>query len=223
MDLRHDDTAIWPPRPSEGSQRVGGPSPSARAAEPRVGRSIALFLLLSGFWILLSGRLNLQYMIFMVVAVGIVLALNPTRPFSGADPSRGRGWSGVLGSGIHLLRYLVWLVWNVMKANIDVAYRILHPSLPIKPRLLVFRTELQDEVARVVVANSITLTPGTVTIDLIDGSYLVHALHPDTAGAVVSGELQNIVGRIFGEGPEPAPTVEWSPTIKRASNEETVT
>ena len=176
----------------------------------RVGSTVALFVLLSLFWLLLSGRIGLQYAIFMVSTVGLVLYMNPERPFSHADPSRDRGLSGLLMGAVYLLRYLGWLLWNVVTANVDVARRILDPRLPIRPQLLVFRTQLQDDVARVLVANSITLTPGTVTIDLDGDSYLVHAIHPETADAATSGALQNVVGPIFGEAPELPPEVHWA-------------
>ncbi len=175
-----------------------------------MGRTVALFLILAGFWLLLSGRIGLQYFLFLVSTVGLVLWMNPERPFAKSDPSRDRGISGFLSGAGYLVRYLGWLFWNVITANVDVARRILSPRMPIRPQLMVFRTGLQDDVARVLVANSITLTPGTVTIDLDGDSYLVHALHPDTAGAVTSGALQNVVGPIFGEAPELPPETHWA-------------
>jgi multicomponent Na+:H+ antiporter subunit E len=175
-----------------------------------VGTTVALFVLLSLFWLLLSGRIGLQYAIFMLSTVGLVLYMNPERPFTRTDPSRERGLSGLLRGAAYLVRYLGWLIWNVATANVDVARRILDPRLPIRPQLFVFRTQLQDDVARVLVANSITLTPGTVTIDLDGDSYLVHAIHPETADAATSGALQNVVGPIFGEAPELPPEVHWA-------------
>jgi multicomponent Na+:H+ antiporter subunit E len=178
-----------------------------------LGRTVALAILLAVFWLLLSGRIGLQYFIFMACSVGLILWMNPERPFRVRGGSFGENLSSLFGSLVALLRYLGWLLWNVVTANIDVAYRILHPRLPIRPQLLVFQTELEHEVAQVLVANSITLTPGTVTIDLKDGEYLVHALHPETTGAVKGGGLQNMVGPIFGEGPEPPPEILWGHTL----------
>jgi multicomponent Na+:H+ antiporter subunit E len=168
---------------------------------------VALVVLLSAFWYMLSGRIGLQYLLFMVSSVGIVLWLNPERPFPGLDPTRGRGVSGFLRGIPHLFRYLAWLVWNVITANVEVARIILNPRLPIDPGLVTFDTRLKSPLARVVVANSITLTPGTVTVDLEDQSYLVHQLTPSSADAVASAALQNVVGAIFGEERDPAPEV----------------
>ncbi len=181
--------------------------------EPQIGRTVALAILLSVFWLLLSGRIGVQYFIFMVLTLGLVMWMNPERPFRSRAQGGAESFSELMRATRGLVRYLGWLVWNVFKANIDVAIRILSPSMPIEPKLLVFRTELENEVAQALVANSITLTPGTVTIDLKDGEYLVHALHPETATAVTTGELQNLVGPIFGEGPEPPPELLWGDSM----------
>lgn len=183
--------------------------PKGRRPPGRVARTVALFLILAGFWLLLSGRLGLQYFVFLILSVTLVLWLNPERPFRKADPSRGTGVWARLRAGGALAYYLVWLVWNVIKANVEVAYMILHPRLPIRPGLFRFRTTLQDDVARVLVANSITLTPGTVTIDLKDDEYLVHGIHPRSAGALAEANMQNLVARVFGEAPDPPPRILW--------------
>jgi multicomponent Na+:H+ antiporter subunit E len=174
------------------------------------GQTVALFLILSGFWMLLSGRMGIQYAIFLVTSVGIVLWLNPERPLPGLDPSRGAGISGLLRAGQYLLRFIVWLVWNVLKANLQVAAIILHPRLPVDPQFLVYRTTLKSDLAKVLVANSTTLTPGTITVDLKKDRFLVHALTPATASALTTAELQNVVGAIFGEDPDPVPEILWS-------------
>jgi multicomponent Na+:H+ antiporter subunit E len=199
----------------KGDDRSPPPGPgTARGPGSGVGRTVALFVLLGAFWLILSGRIGLQYFVFMTLSVGTVLWLNPERPFRGTDPSRGAGLRGRLRATWALVRYLVWLVWNVLKANVEVAAMILHPRLPIRPRLLRFRTTLKDDVARVLVANSITLTPGTVTVDLQDGEYLVHAIHPASTKAITEAELQNVVAPIFGEGADPPPAVRWSSTFR---------
>jgi multicomponent Na+:H+ antiporter subunit E len=177
-------------------------------------RTMALGILLAAFWFLLSGRWGVQYVLFMLATVITVLVLNPERPFGWRRPDgggglRGAGFRGRVRAIGYLFRYLVWLVWNVIKANVEVAKLILHPRLPIQPRLLTFRTTLDHPVAQVLVANSITLTPGTVTIDLTEQEYLVHSLVPASSGGVTGAALQNMVGPIFGEGADPVPEVKW--------------
>lgn len=201
-------------RPPEAEGRPGAAAPPP--PRPGLARHLAMGVILAGFWLLLSGRVGLQYFLFMAVAIGIVMFLNPDRPF-GSHREAGTGRVGLGGRARatgSLIRYLVWLVWNVAKANVEVALLILRPGLPIRPRLLTFTTTLQPRLARVIVANSITLTPGTVTIDLKGNRYLVHALVPASAAAVTTGALQNVVAPIFGEGPDPIPEVRWAASAR---------
>ena len=74
---------------------------------------------------------------------------------------------------IHFRRYVYFvfvyvpvLLWECIKANVDVAYRIIHPRLPINPGIVKVKTSLQSDIALTVLANSITLTPGTMTVDI---------------------------------------------------------
>jgi multicomponent Na+:H+ antiporter subunit E len=73
--------------------------------------------------------------------------------------------------------YLIYLLFHVVIANLDVAYRVLHPEMPIKPGIVKFKTSLKSDLAKTVLANSITLTPGTLTIDIIDDYYYVHWIY----------------------------------------------
>jgi len=190
-------------------------SPPAAGGQPPASggswlRTVALVVLLSGFWLLLSGRIGVQYMIFMAVSVGMVVLMNPERPFGSRAPGVPRGGSEIVRGAGAFLRYLVWLLRSIVVANFDVARRILDPRMPIRPKLMVFHTAIRSDVGQVMVANTITLTPGTVTVDLQRGHYLVHALHPDTAGAVVSGEVESMVAPIFGEPRPGAPPIQWA-------------
>jgi multicomponent Na+:H+ antiporter subunit E len=90
-----------------------------------------------------------------------------------------------------------------------VAYIVLHPKLPIEPGLLRFRTRLRSQVGHVILANSITLTPGTITVDLSDGTYLVHALVPGAAASLLEAKMQSKLEAIFGEPEEPQPEIRW--------------
>lgn len=95
--------------------------------------------------------------------------------------------------GLHYPRlalYIPWLAWEIAKANVDVARRILTPGgPPISPRIIRVPASQATEVGRVIYANSITLTPGTVSIDVDGGEILVHALHAEAAAGVESGEM----------------------------------
>jgi len=68
----------------------------------------------------------------------------------------------------------VVLFAEIIRANLDVAYRVVHPKMPIKPGIVVIRTELKQDLAKLLLANSITLTPGTFTLDILGDRLLIH-------------------------------------------------
>jgi multicomponent Na+:H+ antiporter subunit E len=89
-----------------------------------------------------------------------------------------------------LIAYVPWLGWEIVKANLDVARRILTPGpLPIAPRLVRVPMTQTRSVTQTVHANSITLTPGTISIDVGEREILVHALHEDAATGVLEGAI----------------------------------
>jgi multicomponent Na+:H+ antiporter subunit E len=102
---------------------------------------------------------------------------------------------------IRLILYWLWLGGEVVKSNIDVARRIIDPDLPIQPKLLKVRTSQRTELGQVIYANSITLTPGTVSIDLEGYEIEVHALAADPAEALLAGEMDRRVSAV--ERPQP--------------------
>jgi multicomponent Na+:H+ antiporter subunit E len=97
-----------------------------------------------------------------------------------------------------LLIYLPWLAIEVMKSNIDLTWRILHPRLPIQPALILLRTGQRTDVGSVLLANSITLTPGTVSVEVSRGEILVHAISKSAADGLQSGEMDHRVCAVEG-------------------------
>ena len=93
----------------------------------------------------------------------------------------------------HLILYIPWLLWAIFKANIDVAKRILNPGLPIAPRIVRVTGTQKTDLCRVIFANSITLTPGTVSLDLDEEDIVVHALTEEAADDVQSGDMDRRV------------------------------
>jgi multicomponent Na+:H+ antiporter subunit E len=166
-------------------------------------RFVALFIILGGFWIVLSGQLGLQPAIFLILSVTIVAYFNA-----------GRFYRSRFISPPRFLRYAVWLLYNVITSKFQVAYLVLHRGMPIQPSFLRFQTGFKRHGAQAMLANSITLTPGTITVNVQDGEYVVHALVPRSASGLVNGQFQNMVGAVFGEDPEPAPEVMWASSIR---------
>ncbi len=106
------------------------------------------------------------------------------------------------GVPVHLLpgliRYVPWLIVQVIRSNLDVARRIVSPKLPIHPSVIYVEASRHTEVGRVTYANSITLTPGTISLDVSAETIEVHALTEDAANDLISGEMSHRVHRAEG-------------------------
>ncbi|MFC2067091.1 Na+/H+ antiporter subunit E [Chloroflexota bacterium] len=174
-----------------------------------VALQFAILLLL---WLILSGHYEAKYISLGVLSAGLVTFLTNDLFYS----LFARGGQGKISVRLafvqlwHFLAYIPWLVSRIIKANIQVAYLVLHPKMPIDPVLLQYRTRLRRSITQVILANSITLTPGTVTVCLQDGRYLIHALVPSSAQDILEARMQNKVGAIFMEKKERPPKALWA-------------
>ena len=92
------------------------------------------------------------------------------------------------------LIYIIVLLWEIIKANLDVAYRVVHPKMPIRPGIVVVKTRLKSDIAKMILANSITLTPGTFTLDVIGDKLLIHWINVKSDDV---DEATNMIGRRF--------------------------
>lgn len=151
------------------------------------------FLVCFVTWIVLSGRFDLFHLVLGVVASGIVAAISADilfpdfrlRPIP-------RIW-------IRFLRYLPWLIYQVFLANLHIMYLTFHPRMNkhIDPRLITFQSRLKGDMALLIYGNSITLTPGTVTVHVsVLGKYTVHAIDAKSAGGL-PGRMEEKVEEIF--------------------------
>jgi multicomponent Na+:H+ antiporter subunit E len=175
------------------------------------GRLAALFGVLLASWFALSQRLDPLF-----VAMGVGSALFATLltyplvfPVVFPDDPGGRG--ALAPRTWRVLIYLGWLLGKMVVASVQIAYFVLHPRMPLDPALLRFRTTLRTPMARAFVANTITLIPGTLTVDLEADEYTVHVFFPGAADDILSGELQNKVAGMFGEEIETTVDARWDP------------
>ncbi len=167
------------------------------------------FAILFAFWLMLSGHYQVRFVVMGALSSALVTFLTHDLLYS-PPSANARQDAGLFPTGIRwwpLLGYLPWLLFSIVVANLQVAYLIVHPRMPIDPALLTFRPQLRSRVAQVVLANSITLTPGTVTVELEEGYYVVHALAPGSAQGLLTGQMQSKVGALFGEEKEAAPVI----------------
>ena len=160
-----------------------------------------LGLLLLAFWFTLAGRWDLQY---LAVGVGVVvLSLylrNQIVPRSEAVP--GRAAQGAIGPGTALqlapkiLAYLVAVLVELVRANLKVAAIVLNPRLPLSPVFFAYSPPVRSPWGRVLLANSVTLTPGTLTVELDEETFLVHALTTEAAESLVGWAAEGRVMRL---------------------------
>jgi len=98
---------------------------------------------------------------------------------------------------VRWLLYLPFLLWEITKANIQVAYVVLHPRLPIDPDIVRFQPAVWHGLPVTTLANSITLTPGTLTVDVREGDFYVHHLTTVAKEGLLSGTLERAVRFVF--------------------------
>jgi multicomponent Na+:H+ antiporter subunit E len=153
--------------------------------------TLLVFVACFVFWLLLSGHFGpLEISLGALSAAAVAIAgrdLDTLGPLLRRAPS--------------VAAYVPWLLWEIVVANLQVVRIVLHPRLPIDPVVGRFETFLRSDLALTTLANSITLTPGTVTLDLDDRHVVVHSLTGHAAIATCEGPMARRVGRVFGEHP----------------------
>lgn len=175
--------------------------------------SLPFTLVLFVVWIILSGKFDTFHLGVGLVTAQIVSRLTQRLV---ALPPRIGAVDYALTTGVVWVRvvlYIPWLAWQVILSSIHIAAVVLHPRLPIAPRVFTVSGGLPHTLARLTLAHSITLTPGTVTVDVQDDEFVVHALTEATAESLTTkGAMPQRVGELF-EGGEPLSSdtqSEWS-------------
>jgi multicomponent Na+:H+ antiporter subunit E len=160
-------------------------------------RKITLTIFSFVIWFLLvwpfdpvSGKLDLQSVI-----AGVIVAIFVGLLF-GDKITRALPLSKVFSRIFWLLLYFPMFFWYVIVANLDVVYRVVHPDMPIRPGIVKVKTTLTNPAGRTMLANSITLTPGTLSVDIVDEYLYIHWINVKTED--VEGATQAIVSKFEG-------------------------
>ena len=180
--------------------------PRAAQSQPtktrRLARWTAQSVIHFGVWLAFSGHFEPEFL-----ALGVIAAIAATAAanwlfhgvydplFSG--PRRSYGW--IARAIVRFVLYIPWLLWEIVVSNFHVAYLVLHPKLPVAPSLVEFETTLVSERAQVLLAQSITLTPGTVTVDASNSKFVVHCLSAKSREGLEEGDIQRKVAGVFEE------------------------
>lgn len=158
---------------------------------------LVLFLILEFFWIVWNNSLD-----FKIWLIGLVITLPVAMLFhKGSYIFEGVKLTpkGILYSFQYIGVFLIAL----LKSNIDVIFRVLHPKLPIRPGIVRVETKLKSPIARMILANSITLTPGTFIVDIKDEYLYVHWIDvccegdPQKLTQDVAGNFEKILLKIY--------------------------
>lgn len=161
-------------------------------------RNIAnLFVLLLLIWLMLTGSIQTVNLL-----VGIGLALLFAIVFGKSSMIFGK-LRFTPKMFFYTILYLVVFLWELIKSNVSVALRVINPKLPINPGIVRVKTRLKSPMGRMILANSITLTPGTLTIDIKDDIFYIHwidvkTLDAEEAGKEILGKFEKYLEVIYG-------------------------
>ena len=150
---------------------------------------LILFVLLAVTWLVWSGLFK-SLLIFLGLVSSVLCLWLAVRMRFFDD------YLFSLPVGMGFLGYLLWLTREVMKSSLDVSRVVLSPSLPISPRVARIRTGSEHPYDQVLYANSITLTPGTLSMDLDDGVITVHSLTEQGMRDLMSGEMDRRISTL---------------------------
>jgi multicomponent Na+:H+ antiporter subunit E len=142
-------------------------------------RAVGLFAV----WLLLSQSLDVFYLGLGGLSALVIARLNSSQPAAG----------GVRWAGLPL--YLPWLLWQVVLSGWHVTRLILDPRLPIDPKLVRYKTVLRDPAAVTIFGNSITLTPGTITVEVNGDEMVIHAMDDQSASGL--HDMEQTISRVF--------------------------
>ena len=158
----------------------------------RLIHSISLGAVLFSVWLMLSGHYTVFITTLGVLSCVLVVSIMQRMELIDRE-----------GHPIHLtwraFTYIPWLIIEIIKANFCVLKIILSPSLPATPTLIRVKASQTSDLGQVIYANSITLTPGTISVDVANGEILVHALTRSGAEDLLEGEMDRRVTKMVGE------------------------
>ena len=154
-----------------------------------LGVGLGLFAL----WVLFSGKLDAFHLGIGAATVALLFWLESRLPAFSASERQGLRF-------FPTFVYLFWLLWQMLLSAWYVAGKILGPKEGLQPRLFRVKCAMPSQVNSVVLANSITLTPGTLTVDMEGDELVIHALTPETEQDVVDGDMAERVARLSVAG-----------------------
>lgn len=153
-----------------------------------------MYLLFLVAWIIFNGQITLEIMVFGVVISAAVLAfMCKFMDYSLQKELR------VYKNSVAFLEYIVLLIREIIKANLAIVPRILTVEEEMDPVIVQFRTKLKSDFTRMLLANSITLTPGTITVSMEDDLYTIHCLDTSLAEGLEDSDFEKVLKKLEEE------------------------
>lgn len=163
----------------------------------KIKSQVALFVVLMIVWFLINNSFRLE-----IIIIGAILSFIITLLF-GRRTNVLNEFKFTPAAFFYTLVYLLVFFIELIKSNIDVALRVIKPSLPINPGIVKTKTVLKSKMARMILTNSITLTPGTLTVDIEDDILYIHWIDVESDDINVATEkivkkFEKILVKIYG-------------------------
>jgi multicomponent Na+:H+ antiporter subunit E len=156
---------------------------------------ILSFLILFILWIVFSGKFDGFHITLGLISSAIVAAISGDLMFTSRQPR------GIFSLWLRMFAYVPWLMYQIFLANVHVMYLVFHPKMTelINPQIIEFESRLKGDYARTAFANSITLTPGTITVNVtVLGRFSVHCID-DPSGLSLPGGMEERIVKVFRE------------------------
>jgi multicomponent Na+:H+ antiporter subunit E len=163
--------------------------------------NVMSFISLMIFWVVMSGFIDVIHLSMGVVTVVGVLVFNSklkNHQFFEDDMSD----LSELRFGMAFY-YFFWMIWQIIIAGFHVLWVITSPKMPIQTTVLTFRANLPSAHAKMILGNSITLTPGTLTMDIEGDLFTVHALTAKSYEGIINDEMPKMVLKLFSKEDRP--------------------
>lgn len=172
---------------------------------------------LASLWLVFSGKFDLLHAGFGAFSIALILWRTNRFVVSSRRPEESEALASM--HPLKFAAYVGWLVKEIVVANLDIAKIVLKRDMPIDPALVSFDSALTTDLARVMLGNSITLTPGTLTVEIEGSRFLVHGISADGATGPVIDEMQRKIAALFGEPEPPKIVYHTAHTIGGASGQ----
>ncbi|MDF1756496.1 MAG: Na+/H+ antiporter subunit E [Verrucomicrobiales bacterium] len=153
---------------------------------------ILVFLLLMITWVIFSGLMDGFHLTLGLISCFIVTWMSSDLIFQ----NRRLSMLVRMKQIVSLILYLGWLFWQVVLSNVHLLKLAFSGSKAHEPQIVKYESKLETDFEKFMLANSITLTPGTVTVKIIGQTYYIHAIS-DVAASGLDGEMERRIAKIF--------------------------